>query len=214
MAAVVNVWSKVGVTVQTVLGAAKIVTAISKANPAVVSSVAHGLDNGDVVLVKCNGMIEVDQGVFEVANKTTDTFELRGLDSTLFKTFTSGTVEEVTLGAAASTVQDVNSSGGEAKEIDISTVHGDIDVVVPGNKTAISYTFGNIWDPSDPALLELKKADNVKGERVIQFEFATGAKVYFNCYPTASLAPGGSKGEVVTTQTGFKLRGPITAYAN
>lgn len=210
----VNVWSKVAVAVQTALAAAKTVTAISKANPAVVSALAHGANDGDVVIVKCNGMIEANFGVFEVANKTTDTFELRGLDSTLFNTFTSGTIEVVTLGAAASTIQDVNSSGGEAKVTDITTIHDDVDKEIPGNKTAISYTFGNIWDPSDAALIELKKADNVKGERVIQFTFATGAKVYFNCYPTASLAPGGSKGEVVTTQTGFKLRGPITAYAS
>ena len=48
----------------------------------------------------------------------------------------------------------------------------------------------------------------------MQITFASGAKVYFNCYPSASLAPGGSKGEAVTTQTSFKLRGPITPYAS
>lgn len=211
---VVNVWSKVAVGIQTVLDAAKVVTGVTKANPAVVTSNAHGLANGTVILVKLNGMIEANDGVYEVANQTTNTFELKGLDSTLFNSFTSGTAQAVTLGAAASTIQDVNGSGGEPKVTDITTVHDDTDKEMPGNKTAISYTFGNIWDPADAALIELKKADNVKGERVVRMTFATGAKVYFNCYPTASLAPGGSKGEVVTTQTGFKLRGPITAYAS
>lgn len=212
--AVVNIWSKVAVAIQTVLAAPKVISAITKANPAVVTAAAHGYANGDVVLLKLNGMIEANFGVYEVANQSAGTFELKGVDSTLFNTFTSGTAEAVTLGAAASTIQDVNASGGEPKATDITTIHDDTDREIPGNKSALSYSFGNIWDPSDAALLELKKADNVGGERVIKFTFRTGAKVYFNSYPSASLAPGGSKGEVVTTQTGFKLRGPITAYAS
>jgi len=212
--AVVNVWSKVAIDVQTVLGPAKTITAISKAAVGVVSSATHGFANGAYVLLKLSGMIEADQMVVRVANTAAGTFEMEGVDTTLFNTFSSGTAQEITFGASAATVQDVNSSGGEAKEIDTTTVHQDTDTAIPGNKSALSYTFGNIWDPADPALKELKKADNVKGERCVRITFASGAKVVFNCYPTASLAPGGSKGEVVTTQTGFKLRGPINAYAS
>ena len=40
--AVINVWSKVAVAVQTLLAAPKVITAISKANPAVATSTAHG----------------------------------------------------------------------------------------------------------------------------------------------------------------------------
>ena len=210
----VNVWSDVGVAIQTSLGAAKTITAITKANPGVATSVAHGFADGDIVLLKLSGMKEANHMLVRVANKTTDTFELEGVDTTLFSTFTSGTAEEPVFGAASDTIQDVNSSGGEVKPIDTTTIHQDTDTEIPGNKTAISYTFGNIWDPADPALLELRKADRVKGERCVAITFASGAKVYFNCYPSCSLAPGGSKGEVVTTQTGFKLRGPLTSYAS
>jgi len=210
----INVWSKVAVAVQTALAAAKIITGISKTSPAVATSVAHGHTNGKILLLKVSGMIEVNHMVVRVAGATTDTYELEGVDATLFNTFTSGTAEEVTFGAAAATITNVSSSGGEVKAIDITTIHDDTDREQLGNKTAISYSFDNLWDPADPALIELRKADLVKGERAVQITFASGAKVYFNCYPAASLAPGGSKGEAVTTQTSFKLRGPITPYAS
>ena len=214
MALVTNVWSKVAVSIQTALAAADTITAITKANPAVASSTAHGMTNGDVCKISAAGMIEVNNMVVEVANVTANTIELKGVDSTLFNTFTSGSSQAVTFGAAAATITDVSSSGGEAKAIDITTIHDDTDREIPGNSTAISYSFNNIWDPADPALIELKKATLVKGTRSIKLTFATGAKVYYDCYPSTSLAPGGSKGEVVSTPASFKLTGPVTAYAS
>lgn len=214
MALVVNVWSKVAVAVQTVLAAPKVVTAITKANPAVVSIATHGYLAGDAIVLKVSGMSEINYGVFEVANPTAGTLELKGVDSTLFNTFTSGTAELITFGAAAATITDVSQSGGENQPIPSTTIHDDTDKEVPGNNSAISYNFTNIWDPADPALVELRKAYSVKGDRALRLTFATGAKVYFDAYPSVSLAPGGSAGGLVTTPSGFKLRGPITSYAS
>lgn len=210
----INVWTKVAVAVQTALAAAKTITAISKASPAVASSVAHGFTNGQEIKLEVAGMLECNNMVVRAAGVTADTFQLEGIDSTLFNTFTSGTAQLITFGASASTIQDVNSSGGEAKAIDVTTIHDDTDKEIPGSKSALSYSFGNLWDPADAALIELKKADNVKGTRSIRMSFSSGAKVYFDCYPSASMAPGGSKGAAVSTQTSFKLTGPVTSYAS
>lgn len=210
----INVWSKVAVAVQTALAAAKTITAITKANPAVASSTAHGYSDGDLVLLKVTGMIEVNHMVVRVSGSVTNAFNLEGVDSTLFGTFVSGTAEKITFGASAATFTDVSPSGGEAKAVDITTIHDDVDKEQPGSKTALSYSFSSLWDPTDAALLELVKADAVKGERALAITFGSGAKVYFNAYPFATLAPAGSKGEAVTTQVGFKLRGPIKAYSS
>lgn len=213
MALNVNVWTKVAVAVQTVLAAAKTITAITKASPAVATSTAHGYTNGQEILLSVTGMLEVNNMVVRVANITANTFELEGLDSTLFNTFATGTAQLITFGASAATFQDVNPSGGEAADIDITTIHDDTQKLIPGVKSALKYDFSSLWDPADPALVELKKADNVKGTRCLKLTFQTGAKVYFNSYPAVSLAPGGSKGDAVTTPAGFKLTGPVTAYA-
>lgn len=67
------------------------VSGITQANPAVVTANNHGRENGDtVVLHSVNGMTEVNWQVYTVANKTTNTFELSGVDSTSFSAYTSG----------------------------------------------------------------------------------------------------------------------------
>lgn len=71
------------------------ITAITQANPAVVTAAAHGLVNGDrVYLLGVGGMTQVDSFTantsYVVASATTNTFALTGIDSTAFSPFTSG----------------------------------------------------------------------------------------------------------------------------
>jgi hypothetical protein len=81
-----------------VLEGDKTITAITKANPAVVTATSHGYSNGDeVVITAVGGMTEVNGKRFLVADKTTNTFELQDKDgvdinSSSFTTYTSGGV--------------------------------------------------------------------------------------------------------------------------
>ncbi len=66
------------------------VTGITQANPAVVTSANHPFSNGDqVVIYLVGGMSQVNRNTYTVANATTDTFELSGINSTGFSAFTS-----------------------------------------------------------------------------------------------------------------------------
>lgn len=57
------------------------ITAITRANPGVVTAAAHGFVNTDLVrIVRVKGMVEVNGKTFKVANKTTNTFELTDAD--------------------------------------------------------------------------------------------------------------------------------------
>lgn len=72
-------------------GQAKAITAITKANPAVVSCAAHGYPDGTLVLIRdAGGMVEVNDRIFTVANGTTDTFQLSGVDSSGYTVYTTG----------------------------------------------------------------------------------------------------------------------------
>jgi len=72
------------------------ITGITAANPAVVTSVAHGLSNGDTILVEdVVGMTTVNDTRFLVADKTDDTFELTteagvDVDASGYAAYTSG----------------------------------------------------------------------------------------------------------------------------
>lgn len=79
-----------------VLNPNKIVTGVTKASTAVVTCTAHGFSNGDSVYISAvNGMTEINNQTFVVANVTTNTFELytqygTPLNSSMFGAYTSG----------------------------------------------------------------------------------------------------------------------------
>ena len=72
------------------------ITAVTQSSPAVVTSVAHGLANGDIVVISSVvGMVELNNRQFVVTNKTADTFQLydyagAAVDSTAYTAYTSG----------------------------------------------------------------------------------------------------------------------------
>ena len=67
------------------------ITAVTEADPAVVTAVAHGFAHGDQVqLDGLGGMVELNERSFLVVNPTADTFELNAEDSSAHTTYTSG----------------------------------------------------------------------------------------------------------------------------
>ena len=74
-----------------VLAAAKTITDITQAKPAVVTSNAHGYSNGDRVYIQnVGGMTQVNDREFTVANQAANTFELLNEDSTGHDAYTLG----------------------------------------------------------------------------------------------------------------------------
>ena len=93
--------------------ATKTISAITKANPAVVTATSHGYSNGDRVFISgVVGMTEVNNREFTVANKTTNTFELSGINSSSFTTYssggTSGKIVEVTTTYSVTEIFELN----------------------------------------------------------------------------------------------------------
>ena len=67
------------------------ITGVTQSNPAVVTAVAHGFANGEEVTISdVVGMNELNGNSYTVANITSDTYELQGIDSTFFSTYSTG----------------------------------------------------------------------------------------------------------------------------
>lgn len=67
------------------------ISGITQANPAVVTAKKHGFSNGNIIIIEdVAGMTQVNDVAFTVANATTDTFELSGIDSSGYGAWTSG----------------------------------------------------------------------------------------------------------------------------
>ena len=83
---------------ESAIGVAKTITAITKAAPGVVSSTGHGFIAGDTVLLEIQGMVELNGKLVKVGTvPTVDSFQIAGVDgstgvdTTLYSTFSSGT---------------------------------------------------------------------------------------------------------------------------
>jgi hypothetical protein len=75
-----------------VRGGGVTVTAVTRANPAVATATAHGYLNGDKVnFYNVVGMVELLDNEYTLANVTTNTFELQGINSTAYGVYVSGT---------------------------------------------------------------------------------------------------------------------------
>ncbi len=213
--ATATVWKNVAVAMQSALAAATTITAITKANPGVVTSVAHGYSNGNILFLTVSGMYQLDNKVVRVANKTNDTYELEGVDTTAFDTFSSGTAELITFGTSITTATTVNAAGGNFEFIDSTTIHGNAKTQLPGLPEAATFSMDHIWDVSDAGLLAMKTASDSQAKRAFKFTFGTGGKIMlFAGYVGANLLPGGSAQQLVTTPTVITMDGTPTYYAS
>lgn len=213
--ATVRKWSNVAIAMQSALAADKTLTAITIGATATVTSTAHGYVNGDLVLISAQGMRQVDGRIFRVASSTANNFALEGEDTSGYDAFSSGSAQLITFGTSITTATTVNGSGGDFDFIDTTTIHGNAKTQIPGLANPATYSFENIWDVSDAGLKAMKTASDAQSQRCFKFTFGVGGQVMlFNGYVGASLLPGGSAQDKVTTQTTVTMFGSPTYYAS
>ena len=210
-----KVWKNVAVAMESTRAAVKTITAVTKANPGVASSTAHGYANGDILILTAQGMFQIDQRVVRVAGVTADTFQLEGIDTTNFETFVSGTAAKLTMGTSITTATTVNPAGGDFDFIDTTTIHASQRSQIPGLPNAATFGMDHIHDVSDAGLIAMKSASDAQQRKAFAFTFGQGgAKMYFAGYVGASLLPGGQAQGLVTTGTAITMQGFPSYYAS
>jgi hypothetical protein len=132
------------------------ITAITQANPAVVTAAGHGLSNGDRVFISgVAGMSQLNNLEFTVAGQTTNTFELSGVDSAGFDAYTSGgtvgKIVEVTTTYSVTDIFEIN----HAQSADVLYMaHKDHAPAKLTRTTATSFTLTDIDFVDGPYLDE------------------------------------------------------------
>lgn len=213
--ATVRKWSGVSIAMQSALAAADTISGITKASPAVVTATAHGGANGDYVYLEIQGMHQLNGRVCRIANAATNTYELEGVDSTSFETFSSGTAKTVTFGTTISTATSMSASGGDFDFIDTTTIHDNVKKQVPGTGNPLSYSFDNIWDASDAGQIAMKAASDTQAIRAFKMQFGTGGPIVaFAGYVGFTGAPTGSAQDKVVSPAVITAFGAISQYAS
>lgn len=108
-------------------GTAKTVSAVTKANPAVATSTAHGLADAAVGYMNAvTGMVQLDGQAVRVNTPLTDSFQLEGINSTNYPAYTAGEFVPVTAWATLSRSSNYQIGGGDADKIDTTCL---IDII-------------------------------------------------------------------------------------
>lgn len=201
---------------QSALAAAKTISAATNADPGVFTSAAHGYNDGDIILLEVEGMTEVNQRVFQVYAKATDTFQLEdvdgasGIDTTAFGVFISGTAKKITFGTSIVGVQEYSPAGGEPKYLDTTTVHDLNDRQVVNGATAMSYGLTMQWDPSNAGQAAMLAAYKAADAKAFKITWPNGRTCMFYGTVGFSGMPGGAKQGVTTTTCGIALEADPT----
>jgi hypothetical protein len=147
------------IKIATAQGASKVISGITKASPAVVTSTGHGLSVGTVVLITgVVGMTEVNSRAFVITAQTTNGFTLGGCDSSGYTAYASdGT-------AVVQTMTEVvgptgwERAGTPAAEIDATAMADTSIVRLSGMPDRGSVTMPVIISTTDPGQAAVRKA--------------------------------------------------------
>lgn len=153
------------VKIATAALAGKTITAITKANGAVVTSSTHGLAVGTVVVITgVVGMTELNDRAFVITAQDTNTFTLGGVDSTNYTTYASGGTATPQTMTEVSKVTAWNRAGTPAAEIDASHLASTAVERLSGLADRGSVTMPVIISHTDPGQKAVR--DKVGGDPV------------------------------------------------
>ena len=87
---IAQVWLEMGTSTDWLGCKTSAITGATAANPVVITSASHGRNNGDVIRIhSVVGMTELNNNQYTVANKTTNTFELSGINGSGYTAYSS-----------------------------------------------------------------------------------------------------------------------------
>jgi hypothetical protein len=203
------------------LEAAKVVTAITNANPGEATSTSHGYTDGDILVL--GNPSRLDQRVVRAAGVATNTFDLEGIDTTSTTLFPAGFgVGTVQRAGTASTgftsmsqTVDVGASGGEQQFAQWSYIEDGRQRQRPTFKNARALTLQMHYDPSLAWHAALLDADLAGDVRVLRVTLPTGAKLFYAVYVGFDGQPTIQINENMAVTASFALACPdLTRYAS
>lgn len=193
-------------------GAAKTITAISKANPGVFTSTAHGLTPGQVVTIaSVAGMTEVN-GISAVVGTvpSANTFTLAGVDTTNATTYTSGgtaTLAQVTVGNLVSAPM----PGGSKSELDVTNLDSAAKEYIAGLRDSGQATLSFHSDQTNAGQMVLKSSFAASGNVASPFVLTlpNGKTRSFNAFVMNFGEPTIGVDQVLTGSVTLRITGEV-----
>lgn len=198
------------------LAAAKTITALSNANPAVATSVAHGYVDGDEVLLT-SGWEDATDSVLKVDQLTADTFELEGLNSVDLNFFPAGSgtgdAKKISNWVEIPQVLGISTQGGDARFTTISPLakRNDINVPTGFNAMSINVTLGH--DPANANYQTMLDISRTLSKVAFKMVLSGGAVAYGYGYMSVSEAPQLNRNQANQVNAAITLLGRFISYS-
>lgn len=173
------------VEIAATFSAAKTVTAVTKASPGVATITSHGLAEGAIGYWTISaGMTELDGMAGSVDATATNTFNVEGVDTTNFTTWSAGTFTPVATWLTLSTSTSYSIAGGDADEIDKSTLLDNTHQLDYGLLGAETVSFDALSDSQLAAALQIEAAARANTAIVFRITLSNGERRVFRGLPT------------------------------
>lgn len=153
----------------------KAITGLTAANPGVVTATANAYANGDIIyLANVGGMTQVNDRAFAAASVATNTFNLKGVDTTNYTPYTSGGDSyKVTLISVAE-VTNITIGGGGSQQIDVTNLQSLAIEQLPGLPNLGSISLEVTLNHTDAGQIALRALAEATTPKVITITTATG----------------------------------------
>lgn len=200
----------------TTFAAAKTVTAASNANPAVLTSVAHGYATSDEFLFT-SGWEDATNTILKANVLTADTLGALGLNTTDTSYYGAGsgtgTMQKVTGWTDIPQVLSISTSGGDARFTTVNPLASRNSLNIPTGFNAASMTLTLGHDPSNANFQTMLNISRTLAKCGFKMLLSGGATMYGYGYMSVNESPQLSSGQVNQVQAAITILGRTISYA-
>ena len=197
------------------LAAAKTITAITNANPAVATCTAHGYTTGDEIMLS-SGWEDATDSVYKIESVDANSFKILGLVTTITSFFPAGsgggTAQKLSAWTAIPQVLTISASGGDARFTDVNPLAKRNGIRIPTGFNATSVTLSLGFDATTPAYKTMVGISRSLSKVAFKQVLSGGSVQYGWGYLTVSEFPKLNNNQVNTVDAALTFLGRTMSY--
>lgn len=197
------------------LAAAKTITAITNANPAVATCTAHGYTTGDEIMLS-SGWEDATDSVYKIESVDANSFKILGLDSTNTSFFPAGSgggsAQKLSAWTAIPQVLTISASGGDARFTDVNPLAKRNGIRIPTGFNATSVTLSLGFDATTPTYKTMVGISRSLSKVAFKQVLSGGSVQYGWGYLTVSEFPKLNNNQVNTVDAALTFLGRTMSY--
>jgi len=197
------------------LAAAKTITAITNANPAVATCTGHGYTTGDEIMLS-SGWEDATDSVYKIESVDSNSFKILGLDSTNTSFFPAGSgggsAQKLSAWTAIPQVLTISASGGDARFTDVNPLAKRNGIRIPTGFNATSVTLSLGFDATTPAYKTMVGISRSLSKVAFKQVLSGGSVQYGYGYMSVSEFPKLNNNQVNTVDAALTFLGRTMSY--